>query len=180
MDQRSWLASIRGRSLGRCFFEHRGGVQGDLEQLAVGLLVGREVGAGGGLGEELVEVAGDVVLGVAEGGDEGPGLAAGPFLAVGGQGDAGPARLAGQHVVREDLLDVPGVVPVRHLVAERLVHPAQELGLGEAEGGVAACLGEVDLRGVDADDRGEPVPQVVGRAVARHRDHVDPVRRQVL
>ena len=130
--------------------------------------------------EQFAELTDDVVLRVAQASDELFRLFPGPRSAAGRQGQPRLARPATQDVVRQDPLDVPGIEPVGELLGQRLVHPAQEFGLPEAERGIGTCPAQVGAAGVDAQNGRETCPEQAGRATAGHGDHVDVIRRDVL
>ena len=72
------------------------------------------------------------------------------------------------------------VEPVRHFPGQRLVHPAQEFGCGEPEGGVSPHAAEVDTGAFDSEDRRETGPEGFGLAFPRRDDHMHMIGRDVL
>ena len=84
-----------------------------------------------------------------------------------------------QEVERENPLDVPGVEPVGHVLRQRLIKPAQELGFRQSERGIDARIGEVNAVRVDSENGRKSCPEQVGRAIRRDRDHVYVVHRDV-
>ena len=159
----------------------RRGRDGRVQQLAVRLAVRLVTGASGGGWRprpQLVEVADHVVARAGQPGDQRLGLLLGPGVPVGGQHQPSLAWPLRQGPVRDALLDRPHVEPVGHLVGagQGLVQPPQELGLGQAEGGVGPGHAEVRAVRVHADQAREPLPEHAG-AGSRWRggDHVDPL-----
>ena len=130
--------------------------------------------------EKLAELTDDVILGVAQASHQLFRLLSGPGFPAGGQAQPRLARPVTQNIVREDSLDVPRVEPVGQFLGQCLIHPAQKFGFPEAERGISPRPGEVSPAGVDAQNSRETHPEQVSRAAARHSDHMDVIRRDVL
>ncbi|MWK34485.1 hypothetical protein GEV43_10815 [Actinomadura sp. J1-007] len=137
-------------------------------------------GAGGGVREQLAEVADHVVPGRTDRLDHLVGALARPLPAVGRQRDAAGRAHARQHLQREDVGDEPVVEPHGRVRVDGAVDAPQQLGLGPAQRRVGARLGQVGDGGVHADQPGEPLPEQLARSARpRHREHVHPFRRDV-
>ena len=146
------------------------------QQLGVADLVGRTT-VGRQRGEQVVEVAHDVVRAGAQRGDDRRRRLLDPGHVVVRDGE-GVARCApDQRAWHERALHVSGVRRRAALAGDGVVDPAQQLGLDDAERVVGALRLGVEAGDVEREDGRHALPQLVaGRPRGGHDDDVHALR----